>query len=333
MILARIRAFFARLLGLVPTKTGRFLAGDQLAWRGHVGVAPLLWPKREYLLYVPRGYRWWSRHALVVLLHGCRQTPEDLAAGTRIREVADQHRWLVLMPRQSDKANRWSCWNWFDPATAAGGGEAAIVMAQVKAVRRGYRVHSRRIFAAGMSAGGSLAATLGVRHPQLFRGVFVHSGLACGAASSPSAAIGVMSRGADTDPQAIGEEARAQSGGAARVPLLAVHGEDDDVVAKVNAFQLVRQYLALNGRAPGDSAKGELPAADDARVIALGEGREMRVADYRAGKRRVARLVRVPRLGHAWSGGDAKYPYHAAPLPDATRLLADFVEGRDPGVQ
>ncbi len=313
-MLQKIREFFARLFGRAPPKPGHFVSGEKAA--------------RGYLLYLPRGYHRWIRRPLVILIHGCRQTPEELAAGTRICAIADKNGWLVLMPRQSDKANPWSCWNWFDVATAAGRGEAAIVMAQLKAVRLTHRVHPRRIFVAGMSAGGGLAATLGVRYPEIFAGVFVHSGLAAGAASSPAAAISVMGRGADTDPQEIGTVARAAAGGRARVPLVAVHGEEDGVVAKVNAFQIVRQYLALNGRASIAGDKRELPPADSESVIGLAEGREMHVADYRDGRDLIARLVRVPGLGHAWSGGDAAYAYNDASAPDSTAMLEALVEGR-----
>jgi poly(hydroxyalkanoate) depolymerase family esterase len=327
-MLQRIREFLARILRRGPPAPGRFVTGKASAKDGRLAAAPLLAPARGYLLYLPRGYHRWIRRPLVILIHGCRQTPEELAAGTRIRERADANGWMVLMPRQTDKANPWSCWNWFDGATAAGRGEAAIVMAQLKALRLTHRVHPRRIFAAGMSAGGSLAATLGVRYPETFAGVFVHSGLPCGAASSPAAALAVMGRGADTDPQEIGSAARAQAGGSARVPLLAVHGEEDGVVAEVNALQTVRQFLALNGRASIAGDKRELPPPDTESVVGLAEGREMHVADYRDGRGLIARLVRVPGLGHAWSGGDDAYEYNDADPPDATALLEAFVEGR-----
>ena len=103
----------------------------------------------------------WRRHPLLVLLHGCRQTPEDIAAGTRIARLADRDDMLVLLPRQNPRANPWGCWNWFDPATARGWGETAIVAAQIRAVRRAYRIDKRRVFVAGMSSGGALAAALG----------------------------------------------------------------------------------------------------------------------------------------------------------------------------
>jgi poly(3-hydroxybutyrate) depolymerase len=320
---------FAGLIGWRrPSAPGYYVTGKKFALRGRLEAAPLLWPSREFLLYVPRGYGGWTRHPLVVLIHGCKQTPEEIAAGTRIAALADQHGWLVLLPRQTSHGNPWSCWNWFDAATAAGRGETAIVAAQVKSVRRGYRIHPRRIFVAGMSAGGALAAALGVHHPQLFSGVFIHSGLASGAAAGPASAIKVMGQGAETDSQLIGERARVAAGGAIRLPLLAIHGEGDSVVAKINAFQLVRQYLALNGRGALGGAANARPAPDFESIVPLHDGRSMTIAEYRDGRRVMARLVQVPQLGHAWSGGDPAYPFNDANPPDATALLGEFIEGR-----
>jgi poly(hydroxyalkanoate) depolymerase family esterase len=327
-MLARIRSFLARLFGGAPSAPGYYVKGTKFAWGGRLAAAPLLWPSREFLLYVPRGYGGWTRRPLVVLIHGCKQSPEEIAAGSRIEALADRHGWLVLMPRQTSKGNPWSCWNWFDTATAAGHGEAAIVVAQVRSVRRGYRIHPRRIFVAGMSAGGALAAALGVNHPEMFAGVFIHSGLASGAASGPASAIKVMSQGADTDSQQIGSRARAAAGGAVRLPLLAIQGESDTVVAQANAFQLVRQYLALNGRAAIEGAPDQRPPPDFESIVPLDEGRSMTIAEYRDGRRVTARLVQVPRLGHAWSGGDPAYPFNDASPPDATALLGEFIEGR-----
>jgi poly(hydroxyalkanoate) depolymerase family esterase len=260
------------------------------------------------------------------MIHGCRQTPEEFAAAARITTLADDNGWLVLLPRQTKKANAWSCWNWFDTATGAGLGEAAIVMAQVRAVRRGYRVHPRRIFVVGFSSGGGLASAIGLRHASHFAGVFVHSGLACGAASGPAAALDVMRRGMKTDPERIGEEAR--SGGPVRLPLHVVHGDADNVVAEVNAVHLVRQFLALNGRPTPDGPRDELPPADVDATSTLPGGRSIRSVEYRDGKRLLVRAVRVAGLGHAWSGGDAAFPFNDPAPPDATALLARFVEER-----
>ena len=321
----RARKVVARLFGRAPPTPGRFIAGRKFSWRGWLAATPWMWPSRDYLVYVPRGHTRWKRRPLIVLLHGCRQSPEDIATGTRIAALADKNGWLVLLPRQTTKANPWSCWNWFDARTSAGDGEAAIVIAQLRAVRRAYRVHPRRIFVAGMSAGGALAATLGMDPRQTFAGVFAHSGIAGGAASSPLAALDVLTRGADTPYERIAAAARARNP-AVLVPLCAIQGGRDEVVAEINAIQLVRQYLVRNGRLePVDHPPAELPSPDAQTSQPAGAGRTMTNIDYRIGERVVVRLVRVPELGHAWSGGDAALSYNDPEPPDATALLGEFI--------
>jgi poly(3-hydroxybutyrate) depolymerase len=292
-------------------------------------VAPGVWPSREYRLYVPNGSGGWDKRPLVVLLHGCKQTAEELAALTRIAALADRHGWLVLLPQQSQKANALGCWNWFDVPTVAGQGEAAIVAAQIKSVQRHFHVHPRRIFLAGLSAGAALAAILAVRHPDMFAGVFLHSGLPCGAASGLQAAAQAMLQGPAGDVAHIGAAARAAvSGTAIRLPLLAVHGDEDKVVSQANAYQLVRQFLALNGLKPREGTANDRPAPDAEAFVPLADGRQMRVAEYLDGRRVLARLIQVPQLGHAWSGGDPALAFSDARPPDATALLGEFVEGR-----
>jgi poly(hydroxyalkanoate) depolymerase family esterase len=321
------RELFARLFRRKPAEPGRFVAGSKTSWRGWLRVLPWLWPSREYLVYVPRAYGGWKRRPLLVLLHGCRQRPEDFAAATRIAALADRDGWLVLLPRQSGRANPWTCWNWFDTATSAGRGEAAIIAAQVRAVRREYRIHPRRIVAAGMSAGGCLAAVLGLRYPTMFAGVAVHSSVACGAASAPVAAMQVLAKGADTAVEQIAAAAReAAPRRALPVPLLVMHGSDDHVVALRNARQLVRQYLVFNGRLEAQATPPDtLPPPDLETVQAVAPGRTATTIEYRDAGRTVVRMIQVDGLGHAWSGGDAAFPYNDPRPPDATALLAAFV--------
>ena len=97
----RLREFLARLFRRAPQQPGRFEPGSKFSWHGWVSIAPWVLPSRDYLVYVPRGHARWRRRPLLVLLHGCRQTPEEFAAGTRIAAFADEHDWLVLLPRQA----------------------------------------------------------------------------------------------------------------------------------------------------------------------------------------------------------------------------------------
>jgi len=325
----RIRAFVARLFRrkLAP---GRFESGSAGSWHGFLAGVPTVLPRREYLVYLPRGHSRWRRYPVLVLCHGCRQSPEEIAAGTRIAEFADADGWLVLLPRQKQSANAWNCWNWFDARTAHGEGECAIVLAQVDDVVKRWRGDSDRVVVAGMSAGGALAAALALRHAARVRGVFVHSGVACGAATTAIAAFGVMKHGPDTDVEAVARDARQAAPRALRVPLCVVQGESDDVVAPVNAVALARQFLRLNehpalSRAsdPGALEANALPPPD-VEMREASADRSVITREWQMDSRLSVRYVSIGGLAHAWSGGDAAYAYNDPHPPPATEILARF---------
>ncbi len=321
---SRFESAVGRLFRRAPAP-GEWKRGAKFSFRGWLALLPWLWPRREYLLYRPAGWSRWRRAPLVVLCHGCKQTPEEFAQGTRIAARADREGWLVLMPRQKESANAWRCWNWFDEATMRGYGEAAIVATMIRSVRRWQRADPARVVVVGMSAGGALAAVLGIRAAGLVRAVAIHSGLAYGAARSAFTAIGVMQRGPETDVEALAAAARVEH--AAPVSLLAIQGEADAVVASANATALVRQYLRFDGHpaVPTPMApETTLPAADTTEQL-VENGRMTTTREWRVDGRLVVRYVAVAGLGHAWSGGDDALPFNDAQGPDATALVADFV--------
>lgn len=319
---ALLRSFVGRA---PPAAPGRFARG--MKWSAHgalsLSAAP---PWRDYLLYLPRGYAGTMRIPLFVWIHGCRQDPAAFAAGTRIARFADERSFMVLLPGQSRFANAEHCWNWFDPRTARGFGEAAIVVAQVMHVMEKFAVDPRRVYVAGLSSGGTLAATLACRSPGLFAAAAFHSAVPFGAASDPHEAHRAMAEGARRDTDEPAAEARAAARREIRLPALIIHGAADAAVAPANANHLARQFLLLNGISPAElPPRGELPPAN--RTAVHRRSGSYVVADYHAQDRLAVRLVTVPGLGHAWSGGDPAYPYFADSDPDATRLICDFFAG------
>ena len=205
-LVQRLRSALARWFGRAPTP-GRWLEGSTFALSGFIWLRPWVLPRRRYRLYIPANRRRDERLPVLVLIHGCRQDAETFARGTRIAALADQERFLVLMPDQSDGANDWRCWNWFDTRTIAGKGEAAIVARMARTVARKHDADFGRIVAAGLSSGAALAAVLGIRHADVFDAVVTHAGIACGATSTPFTALAVLKRGPETDIARIGREA------------------------------------------------------------------------------------------------------------------------------
>ncbi len=311
---------------LVPLAPGRFETDAELGVRPKLYDAPT--KRREFMVYLPAGWSAEVRAPLIVLCHGCKQTPEEFAKGSRIAALADQLGCVVLIPRQTRWANPWRCWNWFDLATMSGGGEAEIVAAQVRLLRRRYRTDPRRVVAVGISAGAALAAVLGICHPRQVRAVVTHSGVACGAANTPMSAGEVMLRGPNADVEAIGVQARTKASSALPVPLLAIHGENDTVISPANSIALVRQYLHFNGH-PSVSADStgqtELPPSDGVATTSTAEGREVTTREWRIDGRLTVRHISIGGLGHAWSGGDDTVAFNDRHAPDASQLAGDFI--------
>jgi poly(hydroxyalkanoate) depolymerase family esterase len=311
---------------VVPRSPGRFETDAEIGVHSKLYDAPQ--KRREFLVYLPAGWKKEVQAPLLVLCHGCRQTPQEFAKGTRITELADQLGCIVLLPRQTRLANPWRCWCWFDQATASGGGETEIVAAQIRLIRRRFRTDPRRVVAVGISAGAALAAALGIHFPRQVRAVATHSGVACGAAISNLSAGDVMLRGPNTDVEAIAAQARAKAGHALPVPLLAIHGEADTVISPANSIALVRQYLRFNGHpavAGETGAAADLPPADDTFAVATTDGRDVTTREWHIDRRLAVRYVSVAGLGHAWSGGDDALSYNDRHAPDASMLVGEFL--------
>jgi poly(hydroxyalkanoate) depolymerase family esterase len=298
----------------------RFLKAKFIDSRG--ASRPSLRREIGYRLYLPSGSSRRGSLPLIVMLHGCRQDPGSFAEGTRMNTLAEEYRCAVLYPEQSNRSNPLRCWNWFEPASLAGQGEAAAIARLIAQVTVRRPVDPRRVYMAGMSAGGAMGCLLAVRHSHLFAACAIHSGVMYGAASSAVQALVAMRSGPsaasiDRAKQLVSEADRS----AVTVPTLVIHGDSDTTVNPVNADQIIEQ---LKARCESiDPAAGPLVASDERRSES--GGRAYRQQDYSRQRLIVLRKVLVEGLGHAWSGGDPRHEFNEAAGPDASRLILDFV--------
>ncbi len=275
---------------VVPTDdTARFIAGTHQSPAGF----------RHYKIFLPPNPSGAPR-PLLVMLHGCTQDPDDFAAGTRMNLLAEKIGAVVLYPTQGAHANGARCWNWFRPGDQhRDHGEPAQLAALTRHIIATENIDPDRVYAAGLSAGGAMAAILGREYPDLFAAIGVHSGLAPGAASDVPSAFAAMKQAS----------ARTSTGDAANpLPVIVFHGDGDATVHPANAEQVLQAFVAA--------------------------GLRRSVAEKSAGFTRetFARLLGTPSaeswtvhgLGHAWSGGSPDGSYTAQQGPDASAEMLRF---------
>ncbi len=257
---------------------------------------------RSYKLYVPANRGDGRPRPLVVMLHGCTQSPDDFAAGTRMNALAEEHGCLIVYPAQPSSANAQKCWNWFNPADQRrGDGEPSLIAGITRQVMRDHGVDADRVFVAGLSAGGAAAAIMGAAYPDLYAAVGVHSGLPPGAARDIPSAFTAMRQG--------GGPVEPPSG--ALVPTIVFHGDRDGTVHPSNGddvaapFRRGTRAVVEQGRAPG------------------GHGYSRKIHTDASG-RALCEQWTIRGAGHAWAGGSPAGSYTDPRGPDASREMLRF---------
>jgi poly(hydroxyalkanoate) depolymerase family esterase len=261
---------------------------------------------RAYRLFIPSGYQG-QPLPLVVMLHGCTQSPDDFAAGTRMNFIAEEQGCLVVYPAQRREANQAKCWNWFRTADQQRGkGEPSLIAGITRQVMRDYAVDPRRVYVGGLSAGAAAAAVMGATYGDLYAAIGVHSGLACGAAIDLPSAFVAMRQGGASDDGVIASDGPA-------IPTIVFHGDRDTTVHPNNGDQILEQSIRTTstqkrvhrGRVPGGHAYTRTIVTD-----ARGRG--------------IFEHWTIHGAGHAWSGGSPAGSYTDPRGPDATREMLRF---------
>jgi len=259
---------------------------------------------RAYRLWVPSRVE--TGRPLVVALHGCWQTPEDFALGTRLNAAAEARGLLVLYPAQSQRANPYRCWNWFERTNqiATGPGETAEILALARHVQAERGLREPRLVVLGFSAGGWMAVNLACAAPESMLGIGASAGGPYRCADGPEAAIQCM-RGVPRDDS--GEYAGGRS---ARLRVSLWHGGLDTVVSPTNLTATETMFGRVLGVRAGATS------TDAAAVHAV----------YRD-RRGVPMLETwlVPGMGHAWSGGDPRASHTFPSGPPTTERMLDFL--------
>jgi poly(hydroxyalkanoate) depolymerase family esterase len=266
---------------------------------------------RTYKLFVPSGYQG-RPLPLVVMLHGCTQSPDDFAAGTRMNFIAEEQTCLVVYPAQRSDANPSKCWNWFRSGDQhRDEGEPSLIAGITRQVMQEYSIDPMRVYVAGLSAGGAAAAIMGVTYSDLYAAVGVHSGLAYGAATDMPSAFAAMRQGGGARRQAVT--------GGPTVPAIIFHGDRDSTVHPDNGAQAVEQAIGAT-RTVKKVHRGQIPG-----------GHGYTRTTHADGEREIVEHWDIHGAGHAWSGGSSAGSYTDPQGPGATKeMLRFFLDNPQP---
>ncbi|MEO6566323.1 MAG: PHB depolymerase family esterase [Casimicrobiaceae bacterium] len=282
----------------------------------HTGLFKHAAGAREYLVYAP-AVAPTEPAPLLLMLHGCTQSATDFARGTQMHLHAARQGYVVVYPLQSRRDNPNGCWNWFRPGDQQReAGEPALLAGLMAEMGSRFHGDARRVYVAGLSAGGAMAVTLAQAYPEVFRGVGVHSGLPYGCARDIPSALAAMRAGSGAAPNV---QPRRTS--AAGVPTIVFHGDRDATVNVANASRIVTAALAPSTeyeRAQGDVATATRPGQ-----VPGGHAFTTTRWTNPDGALRAERWI-VHGGGHAWYGGNAEGSYTDARGPDASAEMLRF---------
>ena len=307
--------------GVTPPRTPALAPGAEFRKGSYANQAGT----RAYKLYVPSRCQERTMR-LIVMLHGCAQSPDDFAAGTQMNALAEERACLVLYPAQARTANTQKCWNWFKASDQQrDAGEPSLIAGLTREIISTFDVDPRRVYVAGLSAGGAMAAVMGATYPDLYAAVGVHSGLAYGAARDLPSALAAMkgnthARAHAKQPGMVNIDLEARS-----TRTIVFHGDRDIIVHPRNGDQVILQgtngYRAASGTKPRLLRRsGQVPGGHSYTQDVYHDAKGHPFQEHWT----------VHGAGHAWSGGCAHGSYTDPKGPDAAKEMLRFFEAEHP---
>ena len=312
---------------LVPAPDAGYAASGQWEQFSYSGTGG----SRPYFVYTPAGYTPGTSVPVIVMLHGCTQTPADFAAGTGMNDLADLNQFIVVYPQQTSSYNQNQCWNWFETGhQSRGAGEPAIINGIVKTVQANtskWSVDPNRIYVTGLSAGAGMSVIMGATYPDTFAAIGVGAGLEYKVATSTTDAFTVMRQGGP-NPVTQGQAAYNAMGSNARVvPTIVFQGTSDYTVYPINGDQVVQQWMETNRLASKDAynASFSSPSSTVNGKVNTTQGRSYTVLKWNDNNGNpIQEYWKITGMGHAWSGGSTNGSYTDPNGPSASQAMYDF---------
>jgi len=154
------------------------------AWAGSWNASKETIDNHPTWIYTPDSTLAGGKRALVIVLHGCAQTNDDLKSWGNVAATAENRGAVIALPGVGSKV--WpgntsaACWDYDGASDGSGHIADLVALAQNLLGRAALNIDSRHVYIVGLSSGGSIALDAACKAPNLFAGVGALAGPSVG---------------------------------------------------------------------------------------------------------------------------------------------------------
>lgn len=220
---------------------------------------------RDYKVYVPDNLT--SPAPMVMALHGCKQTNDDVLNDWGLTAAADQYGFILVAPfiTSYDGLRNENCWGfWFDHHRHEGAGEVEDLHQIALAVEANYSIDPNRRFITGLSSGAAMTIDAATAHNEYWAAAAPASGLPYGEDSASVSLSGQCPGSATFHSVArVVSDMEAELDDDYPIPLMVLQNANDCTVLKTAADNARDAHLQVFG-APDFDTVAEAQASSAA---------------------------------------------------------------------
>lgn len=187
---------------------------------------------RQYSVYVPNDVS--SPAPMVMALHGCKQTQNDVLNDWGLTAAADRYGFILVTPfiTSYDGMRNENCWGfWFDNERHQGAGEVEDLKSIGEAVEANYSIDPQRRFITGLSSGGAMTVVAATAHNEYWTAAASAAGLPYGEDSASVSLSGQCPGYATFHSVArVADDMRNEIDSDRVIPLMVLQNENDCTV-------------------------------------------------------------------------------------------------------
>ena len=244
---ALLTAFLALLGGSVLAGTTESFTFRAKAYSGS--------RDRQYKVYRPDGLA--APAAMVMALHGCQQTDNDVLRDWGLTAAADRYGFILVTPfvTSYDGLRNTNCWGfWFDGHRHEGRGEPEDLHGIAREVETRLGVDPARRYITGLSSGAAMAVVAATTHNEYWAAAASISGIPYGEDAASVSLSGRCPGSASFHPVGrVVADMRAEIDDPYPIPLLVVQNERDCTVVQPAGRNLRDAQLLVFGSTAHDT--------------------------------------------------------------------------------